>query len=134
MIDVILPIFNFVELNSSKFYDYLVFEKVINLVKNKQHLTPNGKKDIIKYYIEMKNMDYRSIPSCDNKITDYWLGGFTDGDATFSTNKLTPRLKFENHVKELELLSKIQEYLKSGNLIISKLCKGRPNSNPTVVL
>lgn len=134
MIDVILPIFNFVELNSSKYYNYLVFENVINLVKNKQHLTPNGKKDIIKYYIEMKNKDYRSRPSCDIKITDYWLGGFTDGDATFYTNKLTPRLKFENHVKELELLSKIQEYLKSGNLIISKPRKGRPNSNATVVL
>ena len=54
----------------------------------------------------MKNKDYRS--SCDIKITDYWLVGFTDGDATFSTNKLTPRFKFENHVKELELLYKIQ--------------------------
>lgn len=108
MINVILPIFNFVELNSSKYYDYLIFEKVINLVKNKQHLSPKGKKDIIKYYIEMKNKDYRSRPGCDIKITDYWLGGFTDGDATFSTNKLTPRLKFENHVKQLELFYKIQ--------------------------
>jgi hypothetical protein len=49
----------------------------------------------------MKNKDYRSRPSCDIKITDYWLVGFTDGDARFYTNKLIPRLKFENHVKEL---------------------------------
>lgn len=51
----------------------------------------------------MKNKDYRSKPSCDIKITDHWFGGFTDQDATFSTNKLIPRLKFENKVKQLEL-------------------------------
>lgn len=134
MINVILPIFNFRELNSSKYYDYLIFEKVINLVKNKQHLSLKGRKDIIKYDIEMKNKDYKSRPSCDIKITDYWLGGFTDGDATFSINKLTPRFKFENNVKELELLYKPQEYLKSGNLITSKPRKGRLNYNATVVL
>lgn len=134
MINVILPIFNFVELNSSKYYDYLIFEKVINLVKNKQPLSLKGKQEIIKYYLEMKNKDFRSRPNCDIKITDYWLEGFIDGDATFSTNKLIPILKFENHVKELELFYKIQKYLKSGNLIITKLRKGRPNSKPTVVL
>ncbi len=134
LINVILPIFNFVELNSYKFYDYLIFERVINLIKNKHHLLLNGKKDIIKFYLEMKNEDYRSRPSCEIKITDYWLGGFTDGDATFSTNKLIPILKFENNVKQLELLNKIQEYLKSGNLIISKPGKGRPNYNAMVVL
>ena len=134
LINVILPLFNFVKLNSSKYYDYLIFEKVVNLVKNKQHLSSKGKQEIIKYYLEMKNKNTRSRPSCDIKITDYWLGGFIDGDATFSTNKLIPRLKFENHVKELELFYKIQQYLKAGNLIISKSRKNRPNSNATVVL
>ena len=133
MISVILPVFNFVKLNSSKYYDYLIFEKAISLVKNKQHLS-KGKKYIIKYYLEMKNKDLKARPSSEIKITDYWLGGFPYGDATFSTNKLIPRLKFENHVKQLELFYKIQKYLKSGNLIISKSHKARANSKPTVVL
>jgi cytochrome c oxidase subunit 3 len=134
LINVILPIFKFVELNSSKYYDYLIFEKAVNLVKNKLHLLPNGKQDIIKYYLEMKNKNPRSKPSCDIKISNYWLGGFTDGDATFSTNKLIPRFKFENHVKELELFHKIREYFKCGNLIITKPRKDRPNDSALVVL
>jgi cytochrome c oxidase subunit 3 len=133
LINVILPIFKFVELNSSKYYDYLIFEKAANLVKNKLHLSSNGKQDMIKYYLEMKNKSPRSKPNHDIKISDYWLGGFTDGDATFSTNKLIPRLKFENHIKELELFYKIREYLKSGNLTI-KSRNDRPNHNKVVVL
>lgn len=41
----------------------------------------------------MKNKQYRSKPSCDIKITGYWPGGFTNDNTTFSTNKLTPKLK-----------------------------------------
>lgn len=82
----------------------------------------------------MKSKSPKSRPSCDINITDFWLGGFTDGDGTFSTSKLVPRLKYENHIKELELFLKIQEYLKSGKLIITKPRLDRPGSNATVVL
>lgn len=43
LINVILPIFNFVKLNSSKYYQYLIFEKAIKLIINKKHLSPEGK-------------------------------------------------------------------------------------------
>jgi heme/copper-type cytochrome/quinol oxidase subunit 3 len=125
LINVILPIFKFIELNSSKYYDFLIFEKAINLIKNKFHLLPDGKQDMIKYYLEMKNKIPRSKPSCDIKISDYWLGGFTDGDATFSTNKLIPRFKFENDIRELELFYKIKEYFKCGNLTTTKISENR---------
>ena len=40
-------------------------------------------------------------------INKYWLIGFTEGDATFSSNNLKPKIKYENHIKELELFKSI---------------------------
>jgi hypothetical protein len=40
LINVILPIFNYMELKSSKYFQYLIFEKAVNLLIGKQHLTP----------------------------------------------------------------------------------------------
>ena len=73
LIHVILPIFNFVKLNSSKYFQYLIFEKAIKLIKNKKHLSHEGKLEIIKFFKEIK---YPSI--CGNRIlnnlplTVYW--------------------------------------------------------------
>jgi hypothetical protein len=61
-------------------------------------------------------------------------GVYTNVDGSFSTNKLIPRIKLENHVKELELFYKIQDYLTSGNLIITKARKSRLSYSPTVIL
>lgn len=134
LIHVILPIFNYVQLNSSKYFYYLIFEKAVNLIKNKDHLSPKGKLEIIKHYHEIKNVNLTTRSKDDFHISDYWLGGFIDGDGSFSTNKHVPRLKLENHVKELELFHKIKEYFNAGNLIITSPRKRGLISNPTVVL
>lgn len=135
LIDIIIPIFNSVRLNSSKHFQFLIFEKAVNLIKNKKHRSPEGRLEIINYYFEMKNENLNPSPLNPQfiKISNYWLAGFTDGDGTFSTNKHVPRLKFENHVKELELLKKIKEYFNAGNLTITNPRKNRI-SNPMVVL
>lgn len=67
----------------------------------------------------MKNVDTASYSRGEVRITDYWLGGFTDGDGSFSSNKHVPRFKLENHAKELELFRMIKKYVNSGNLIIT---------------
>lgn len=54
LIHVILPIFNFVKLNSSKYFQFLVFEKAVNLIKNNQHLLTEGKLKMIEYYHKIK--------------------------------------------------------------------------------
>lgn len=132
LINIILPIFNFVHLNSSKYFQFLNFEKAVILIKNKSHLTSEGKLKIIDYYYEnKKKLIYTNTNII---ITDYWLGGFIDGDASFSYSKTTPRLKFENAVKELELLKKIQDFLTTGNLNIYSPRKNRPNSDSMCVL
>lgn len=74
LINIIIPVFNFIELKSSKYNQFLVFEKAVNLIKNKDHLTAIGRLEIIKLYHESKNP-----PIClrsNIEINKYWLGGF----------------------------------------------------------
>lgn len=115
LINVILPIFNSVELKSSKYFQFLVFKKAVNLLIDKKHLTPKGKIEILQYYHEMKivNINYKARENME--INKYWLIGFTEGDGCFGTNKIKPKLKYENHIKELELFKSILLYLNHGN-------------------
>ena len=132
LIYIIMPIFNVVKLKSSKYDQFLVFEKAINLIKNKEHLKLRGRNEIIKYYQEIKNPS----PNVERAIVinKYWLAGFVDGDATFSVRNNRPRFKFENHVKELPLFKAIIEYFQYGKINISNTRKNRINSNQTVTL
>lgn len=134
---MILPIFDHINLNSSKYHHFELFKKAVSLTKDKRHLSANGKLDIIKYKKEMQNMSGTWVPSFLNskiKITKFWLAGLIDGEGSFSTNKYVPRFKLENHVKELELYNKIKEFLNVGNIIITSKRIDRDNSNPTIVL
>ena len=134
---IIIPIFEHVNLNSSKYHHFLLFKKAVMLKKDKKHLSNEGKLKIIKYKKEMQSMSGKWIPSSINNkinITKYWLAGFIDADATFSTNKYIPRFKLENHIRELELYNKIKEFITTGNVLLTKPRVYRDNSNPTIVL
>ena len=88
---------------------------------------------MIKFYHEMKN-PYLA-PLNNTPLTLHWLGGFTDGDASFSIFNYKPRLKFENHIKELELFNRIKDLFNINNkLNITKPRIDRPNSNATISL
>ena len=136
LIHIILPIFETVNLNSSKYHHFLLFKKAVMLTKNKEHLLDKGKLEIIKYQKEMKNMSGKWIPSSNKNInvTKHWLAGCVDAEGTFSTNKYVPRFKLENHVKELELYNKIKEFIGVGNVLLTLPRENRVNSNPTIVL
>lgn len=131
LINVIKPIFNFIPLNSSKYYQYLVFEKALDTVITKHHLTFNGKLDIISYYHEMKQVNVKAVARKVPNITVNWLIGFTEGDGTFSSNKTRLRFKLENNVKEMKLILAIKNFLGSGNILTTP---ARNNGDPTVVL
>lgn len=138
LIYVILPIFSYVTLQSTKYFQFLIFKKCVTMIADKAHLTEQGKLIMIKYHAEMKECNsQKDFPSRGQRIlNDYWLGGFTDGDGCFSANGHIPKLKFENHIKELDLLRDINAYLGKnvGNLTIVKPNKNRPNANPMVIL
>lgn len=42
--------FNSVELKSSKYFQFLVFKKAVDLLTDKNHLTPKGRIEILQYY------------------------------------------------------------------------------------
>ena len=142
LINIILPIFQNFPLNSSKYFQFLIFQKAVNLIINKFHLTQQGRLLMLQYYREMiYNNSLSTFPSRNSiNINQFWLGGFTDGEGCFSTNKHKVRLKYENHHKEHPLFLKIQEFFFNlttfygGNLMITKSRSNRINSNPTVVL
>jgi hypothetical protein len=131
LINVVIPIFNYVKLNSSKYFQYLVFEKAVNIVKSGLHLSNKGKLDIINCYHEIINVNSKAVAIKPVSLTNNWLIGFTEGDATFSTNKYVPRLKFENNIKEIELFNMIKVFLGSGNIHIGT---PRNKANGTVTL
>lgn len=137
LIQVILPIFNFVNLNSSKYFQFIIFEKAINLLKDKKHLTQEGKLEMLNLYYKLKTpyLAPSSKELNNSPLTLSWLGGFTDGDSTFSIANYKPRLKFDNHEKEIELFKRIQIFLNTdAKLNITKSRLNRPNSNPIVCL
>ena len=64
----------------------------------------------------MKIVNLNSKARENMEINKYWLIGFTEGDGCFGANKLKPKLRYENHIKELELFKSILLYLKHGSL------------------
>uniref|UniRef100_UPI0023EFFD51 homing endonuclease n=1 Tax=Leptographium wingfieldii TaxID=155675 RepID=UPI0023EFFD51 len=138
LLNVIIPLFDEVNLNSSKYHYFVLFKKAVMLIKNKEHLTDEGKLAIINYKKEMQSMSGKWVPeSIYNKIniTKYWLAGFIDGEGSFSTNKYVPRFKLENHIKESELYHKIKEFMGTDKLIYSSdRSDKRVESNPTIIL
>ena len=137
LLNIIIPIFEDKNLNSSKYHHFLLFKKAVMLTKDKKHLSDEGKLEIIKLKKEMQNLSGKWLPnSINNKIniTKHWLAGFIDAEGSFSTNKLKPRFKLENHFLELELYNKIKEFITSGSLLLTKPRVNRNNSNPTLVL
>jgi hypothetical protein len=135
LFQILLPIFNFSKYFLAK--GLLIFEKAVILINEKNHLSPEGKLLIIEYYNDIrKSVLAPSSEEFKNRIlSKFWLGGFTDGDASFSVSNYKPRLKFENHIKEIFLFNRIKKFLNiNNNLIISKPRLNRPNSNKTVNL
>ena len=146
LLNIIIPLFDYVNLNSSKYHHFVAFKKAVMLIKDKKHILNEGKLEIIETKKLMQSMSGKWIPdSIGDKIniTKYWLAGFIDGEGTFSTNKYIPRFKLprrgqsfglENYIKELELYNQIKKFLGTDKLLYSNERLDRTESNPTIIL
>lgn len=78
--EVIVPVFTYANLNSSKYHDFIIFSKAVNIVKNKKHLSAEGKLEMISLYKEKRsNVKDVQAPSSEffnrEPLSVYWLGG-----------------------------------------------------------
>lgn len=134
---IIIPIFNYFNLNSSKYHHFNLFAKAVKLKKENKNLSDVNKLQVIKLKKEMQNMSSLArkwIPNSINdkiRINKFWLAGFIDGEGTFSTNKCIPRFKLENHIKELELYNKIRDFIGTDRFLY---VSNRTDQNPTIIL
>ena|SRR5690554_498 len=71
LINVILPIFKYTELKSSKYFQFLIFENAVNLLINKKHLSPEGRLKILEYYKEIKIVNLNSTARENMEIEQY---------------------------------------------------------------
>jgi hypothetical protein len=109
--NIILPIFEHFGLRSSKIHSYNIFKQAVEIIQSKRHLTTEGKLEIMKIRVALT--EYFNTPQLSNPtyITLYWLLGFIEGEASFSTSNLQPRLKFENSIVEENLYKLIKDSL-----------------------
>lgn len=140
LIHVVLPHFDKYPLNSQKRADYLLFKKIVLLIKNKEHLTIEGIQKIVNIRASInlgssENLN-EAFPNTvpverpiieDITINDpYWFAGFASGEACFTVNiyksktKLgeAVQLKFDlaQHSRDSKLLTRLQNWLGFGSV------------------
>jgi len=59
------------ELKSSKYFQYLIFEKAVNMLINKEHLRPKGRLNMLEYYKEIKIINMNSTARENMEIDKY---------------------------------------------------------------
>jgi hypothetical protein len=87
---------------------------------------------MIKFYHEIKK-PYLAPLNNNTLFSIHWLGGFTDGVASFSIFNYKPRLIFENHLKNLNYLIELKIFLNFSNIFgTTKPRLNRSNYNATL--
>lgn len=143
LVNIIIPHFSNFPLQTQKRVDFQLWGKIVESLKNKEHLTHEGLLKIIslksalnrglsKNTNEIKNIVVLERPlhlvdSAEFKNIDpNWISGFVAGDGTFDI-KLTKRLsryqvelrfRITQHIRDAHILGVIAEYLGCGKVYI----------------
>lgn len=126
---IILPIFDSFKLNSAKIHTYLIWREAVILIHRCEHFTPEGRQKLVTLRDKITKFLEEPQPNTKFQITSNWLLGFIEGDSCFSTIDLIPRLRFENHTVDTNLLQAIKSFLGEGVISTPK-----PRLGPTTVL
>lgn len=123
LLEVLIPLFDSFQLNTTKYLDYLAFREVVFMRSTKTHLTDEGKEQIRELKASMnKNRSNYTLPSNHKVVVTFpWLLGLIEGDGCFSFNKLVPRLSIQLNYRQEYVLKAIQEFFGGlGNVRIGK--------------
>ena len=142
---VIIDHFDKYPLITQKQADYVLFKMVVNLIKNKQHLTWGGLQKIVAIKASMNKGLSLSLKAAFTDITpvirpsvlDYkikyphWLAGFTTAEGCFLINiRSKPKMKtgysveltfvLVQHFRDDKLMKSLVEYLECGHVYKSR--------------
>jgi LAGLIDADG endonuclease len=141
LINTILPHFVKYPLITQKRRDFLLFQKVVNLMNNKTHLTKEGLNQIVNIRASMNNglsnelkTNFTNIipitkPNIEimNIPNENWIVGFVSGDGSFDVNihnskknktgyQVQLRFRISQHIKDKTLLSQFIKNFDCGSL------------------
>jgi hypothetical protein len=137
---VIIPHFNKFPLLTQKRADFLLFEQIIELMKNGAHLSDEGLRKIINIkasmnlgindniksnFVDISPVD-RPVINTENIPDPNWVAGFVTGDGNFDAGiresqtklgqKVYLRFRISQHARDNQLLELLIDYLGAGRL------------------
>jgi len=133
---IIVPFFDQFNLVSSKNLDFQDMKKALQMIRGKEHLTPEGLAKIQEIHAQMNlKRDRSTIDHGTIEITEDWLRGFVDAEGSFYSS-VTPNktsalgyrviatLSITQTVSEKPVLEAIKKYIGCGFI------KTKPAKNP----
>ena len=144
--NVIIPHFKKYSLLTQKKVDFDLWVKIVNLIYSKKHLTPEGLAKILELKsvlnrglstkIKLDNTNVKLLERPLHLVSSFkcikpmWLVGFTDGEGSFNLrfikratgrNQIDVRFRLTQHIRDLNLLTLITEYLGCGKIYMMSL-------------
>ncbi len=130
IVNIIIPHFNKYPLQSAKSIDFKIWSECVEIINNKEHLTDEGLNRIISLksilnrglteklkldFPNIKNLDRPEFKVSDLPLDPYWVSGFSEGDSSFYTQIIEPKIaraiyQVGLHEREIPLLYKLPEF------------------------
>jgi len=93
LINILIPIFDKRNLNTTKYLDYLLFKEILLICIKKEHLTKSGliKIENLRSQLNTNRTEFKFPVNHIINITPYWLLGFLEGDGSFTIGHTKPK-------------------------------------------
>lgn len=135
-LNIIIPHFINYPLISQKYSDFFLWTKVVDLIKNKEHLTDLGFEKVLIFYSSINTgasskvlNQFPGITKAERPLLNlplflnpYWVSGFSADECGFSigiranTNQIYFRFHIAQHSRDIELMKLLITYFNCGKV------------------